>query len=455
MFHTMGERTYLNRKRNKSAPNRGRTGEPNRYYQSLSGTLAIQSDPLESGNQTQVKHQAIHLKIDLPFLLAIIALIVFGMLMLYSASYDYSWLINEGDALHIFTRQLLWLGLGICGVVALTFINYHILTRFAVLSMLGTLILLGAVLFIGDVRNGAARTIYGGSIQPSELAKLVIIIYLAVWLSAKGERLTDKKFGLFPLAGILGIFGGMIALQPDLSALITVVFLGALMFFLAGGDLRQIGILLVVALVFGSIIVMLSPTGSARLQEYIEGLKDPIKGSYHIQRAFEAFVRGGWLGVGIGKAETKLTGLPVPPTDSIFAVIGEETGVIGSVALIGLYSLLLWRGLVIARKAPDKLGTLLAGGLSIWIASEAFLNMSVILNLLPFAGNTLPFISAGGSNLLVCLAAVGILLNISRLSVKKDEENGRLSNAVISLRRWNRRGRVSRPGRPSSDPQSK
>jgi cell division protein FtsW len=290
----------------------------------------------------------------------------------------------------------------------------------------------------------------GGSIQPSELAKLVTVIYLAVWLYSKHEYLSDINFGLLPLAGILGALGGLIFVQPDLSAVITILFLGGTLFFLAGGDLRQIGIMLVVAVLVGWLVVAVNQTGGERVASYLVGLKDPTNASYHVQRSLEAFVNGGWFGVGIGNARTKLTGLPVPPTDSIFAVVGEETGVLGSTTLVVMYVILLWRGLGIARRAPDLLGTLLAAGLSLWIAMEALVNMAVMLNLLPFAGNALPFISAGGSNLVVSLAAVGILMNISRSSVRVKENEGRSFIAVVDLRGRNRRRRVSRSRRAAS-----
>jgi cell division protein FtsW len=160
----------------------------------------------------------------------------------------------------------------------------------------------------------------------------------------------------------------------------------------------------------------------------------------HLSRSLEALVKGGWFGVGIGRADTKLTGLPVPPTDSIFAVVGEETGFAGALALVVLYLLILWRGLSIAQRAPDGLGRLLAAGLSLWIVIEALINMAVIVGLVPFAGNALPFISAGGSNLVVSLVAIGILLNISRLSNQNREEEARTFDAVVNLR-WRDRGR--------------
>ncbi len=303
------------------------------------------------------------------------------------------------------------------------------------------------VLLVSDMRNNAVRTLVQGSIQPSEAAKLVMVIYLAVWLFSKRDQLQDVSFGLIPLGAMLGVVGGLIFVQPDLSAVITIFFLGGMMFFLAGGDLKQIGFLALLALLFGWVVVALNPTGSERVASYLAGLRDPFAASYHVQRSMEAFVQGGWFGVGIGDSQTKLTGLPVPPTDSIFAVIGEEMGVIGTTILVILYTVMLWRGLGIARRAPDGLGTLMAAGLVIWLVTEALVNMAVMVGLLPFAGNALPFISAGGSNLVVSCMAIGILLNISRLSVQNQEEEEKSFSAVVNLRRWDRRRRVPRSRR--------
>ena len=396
-----------------------------------------------------LNRQRVQLSFDVPFLLVVITLLIFGLVMVYSASYDYS---NRfyGDPTTIFYRQLLWLVIGLSIAITLAFLDYHRWQQIAVVLMGITIIGLIAVLFLNEVRNGAVRTLFGGSIQPSELAKLVTVIYLAVWLSARREKLSDVSFGLIPLAIILGLLGGLVIIQPDFSAVATIFLLGGLMFFLAGGDLKQIGILMVIALVIGFGIVQLAPTGAARIELFIAGIQDPTQGSYHVRRSLEAIIKGGWFGVGIGEAETKLTGLPVPPTDSIFAVVGEEMGVIGSIVLVGLFALFLWRGFKIVRQAPDQLGMLLAAGLTLWISIEAFINMSVMVNLLPFAGNALPLISAGGSSLVVTLAAIGILINISRLSEKKKSEKGKLFNAVIDLRRRNRRRRVSGSRRVAS-----
>ncbi len=390
--------------------------------------------------------------LDLPLIVIVIAVVIFGLVMMFSASWDYS-LQQYGSPMYMFQHQVMWLGVGIVAAVVLSIINYHHWRRFIVPVMIITVILLVAVLVLNEIRLGARRALFQGSYQPSELAKLVTIIYLSVWLYAKREMLHDVSLGLVPLGVILGVVGGLIYEQPDLSAAATVLIMGGLLFFLAGGALKQIGALLVVAVIAGWFVVTVSPTGHERVAEFLAGLKDPTQASYHVQRSFQAIVNGGWFGVGIGQARSKLTGLPVPPTDSIFAVIVEELGVVGALALIAMYTGIIWRGLMIARRAPDMLGTLMATGLVAWIGLEASINMMVIVGLLPFAGNALPFVSAGGSNLVASLAAIGILLNISRQRgaiTDNDEEERRSYSAAFDLRRWNGRRRVSRRRRASS-----
>lgn len=401
------------------------------------------------GRTTTVK-RSVRLGIDVPLLLVVITLVIFGLLMVYSASWDYSIVVLDKEPTYLFTRQLMWLGVGCVAALFFAWINYHRWQKLAILAMGVTILGLVGVLLSNQVINNAARTILGGSGQPSEAAKLVTVIYLSVWLYAKREQLSDVSFGLLPLGGILGILGGLIFLQPDLSAATTIFILGGILFFLAGSDLRQIAILLVVGLLIGWVVFRLHPTGRYRMDVYIASLSDLTQAPAHLSRALEAIIKGGWFGVGIGRADTKLTGLPVPPTDSIFAVVGEETGIFGAASLVGLYVLMLWRGLKIAFRAPDGLGRLLASGLSFWLALEAFINMAVIVGLVPFAGNALPFISYGGSNLAVSLAAVGILQNVARMSSRIQEEEERTFDAVVDLRRRDGGRRVSRSRRSAS-----
>ena len=388
-------------------------------------------------------------RLDLPLVAAVITILIFGLVMVYSASWDYS-LQEYGDPMYMFARQVQWLGLGIAVAAALMFFDYHHWRRMVVPVMGLTIVLLIVVLFMNEIRLGARRSLYQGSYQPSELAKVVTIMYLSVWLYAKRQVLHDVALGLVPLGVILGVIGGLVYQQPDLSAAVTLMLLGGLLFFLAGGALKQIGLLLLVAAVAGFIVVQVNPTGSVRVAEFVSGFKNPTEASYHVRRSFEAIVSGGTFGVGIGKAQSKLTGLPVPPTDSIFAVVVEELGLFGAMVLILLYAGIVWRGMVIARRAPDMLGTLMAAGLVIWIGLEASINMMVMVGLLPFAGNTLPFVSSGGSNLVSCLAAIGILLNISRQrSEAPIDDEGSAHSATADLRGRDRRRRLPGPRRPA------
>jgi cell division protein FtsW len=400
--------------------------------------------------KVKTKHPP-RLGFDVPLLLVVIALILFGMLMVYSASADYSFQVY-GSPAYIFMRQLRWMGLGSLVMIFLSFMDYHYWKKFALILMGGTIFALVAVLIIQDSRLGSVRSLFRGSVQPSELAKFGIVIYLSVWLHNRRDMLRNIYLALIPLSVIMGIVGGLIAMQPDLSAVITIGLLGTLMFFLAGGSLKHFLFMMAIGVLVGVLVMKsgLFPTGPDRMNSFLAGLKDPLQYSEHVRRSLEAFMKGGWLGVGIGKSQTKLNGLPFPHTDSVFAVVGEETGVLGAGLLVILFLVFMWRGWHISRRAQDGLGMLLAGGLSFWITMEALINMLVMVGLLPFAGNALPFISSGGSNLLVVMSSVGIILNISRMSEKsiKQEEKG--NSAVVNLRRGDGRRRVSRPVGPQA-----
>jgi cell division protein FtsW len=390
------------------------------------------------------KTRSINLPFDVPLLLIVIVLLVFGLLMVYSASWDFSILMGQGPT-YIFGRQVLWVLLGlVCAVIA-SFVNYHHYQKILVPMWLGTLLLLFAVLILNEQRGAeVTRMLFGASIQPSELAKAVIVIYLSFWLYNRQETLNNVQFALIPMAVILGLTFSFIMMQPDLSAALTVLILGVILFFLAGGDWKIILLVVILALVMGLPMVFLYPTGRARMNSYLTGLNNPLESSYHIQRSLEAVIKGGWFGVGIGQADTKFTGLPLAPTDSIFAVVAEETGVLGGLFLVIMFILLIWRGLVIAKKAPDQLGALLAFGLTAWIGVEALMNMAVMVGLMPFTGNALPLISAGGSSMVVTLTSIGIIMNISKTSLEQKTSERSPSSAVVDLRRRDGRGSVPR-----------
>ena len=389
------------------------------------------------------------LLIDVPLLVVVIILLIAGLLFLYSASWNYAIQAFDSGS-YIVVRQVIWVAIGAVIATILTFMDYHYLQHIAHLIILGTVALLAIVLFLPSSIQGATRTVFNGSIQPSELAKIALIIYLSHWLSNKQEKLSSLVWGFLPTFAIIGLLGVLILLQPDISATITVIFLGGMMFFIAGGNIKHIGLIILLALFIFFCGYFLFDKVSTRINDFINGLIDPSLASYHIQRSTEAILRGGWTGVGLGKGVVKLTGLPVAWTDSIFTVILEETGLLGGAAIIILYLLIIWRGFDISRNAPDLFGQLLAAGMTLWIGLEAFINIGVMVNIVPFAGNALPFISSGGSSMLCSLAAIGILQSVSRCSAIEALKKERTTpDAFINLRRWNGGWRVSSLSRGS------
>jgi len=398
------------------------------------------------------KRRPLRLGVDAMMFWIVIALLSLGLLMLYSASWQYSVSIMGKEPSYLFKRQIMFLLLGSAAAIFVFFFDYRKLGKFVIPGMILMIILLILVIFyVNEVRLGARRGLFNGSIQPSELAKLMVIIYLAYWLNNHQEYLHKFSFGILPVGIILGISCGLIFLQPDISAAITILMIGGLMFYFAGGEMQHIIIALVAAIAVVAFAVFVIKTGEERVSAYILGLQDPSTASYHLTRSFEAIVKGGVFGTGIGRGNTKFTGLPVAPTDSIFSVIVEETGLIGASIIIILFVLFLWRGFYIARRAPDMFGRLLASGITVWIFLEAFINMSVLVNLLPFAGNALPFISYGGSSLTMVLSGVGIIMSVARqTAIEQNEEEGRRLNAVINLRRDDGRRNLPRSRRSSS-----
>lgn len=391
---------------------------------------------------------------DIFLLLIVVALVIVGIVMVYSSSWNFAVWAGR-DTSYLLSRQVLWLAVGTGAAVFASLFDYHRYKPFLLIMLVGTIGMLAAVLVFGEERFSATRTFIAGAGQPSEFAKLVVIIYLAFWLFNRREKINNIFFGLLPLAGILGLVSSFIALQPDLSAVITIMAIGAIMFFLIGADFRQILSVIILMAIAGSFIIFFSEKGRNRVNEYMAGLQDPVNTSYHIQHSMKAIAEGKIFGVGIGNGTVKYS-LPVSWTDSIFAVIVEETGLVGAAVVILLYILLLWRGLYIASRAPDELGKLMAAGITLWIILEALINMGVLVNLIPSAGNALPLISAGGSNLVSVLLGLGILMNISRMTSKQkqeEESSRRYAGAVVDMR-WRDGGRSLPRARRSANTRS-
>jgi cell division protein FtsW len=418
----------------------------------MNHTNAIGVKPTKKAKHRNLR---VSFNFDMLFLITLITLIVFGLMMIYSSSPDFCITVLDQPPMYMFNRQLVFTVISAVAFLIATFFDYRLFKKEKIVIglVVGISLFLIYVLFFGDrTQTGSARTVTsGGSIMPGEFAKLIVIIYLAAWLNAKRFVLERLDEGLLIVLMIVGFIGGLVYFQPDFSAFLTIVLMGGVMFFLAGANLKHVMMMLGGLGMGGAILLTLSSRRLQLMQDYVGSIFDATQANEHIKRAIGAFVTGGWFGNGLGVGNAKYTGLPLPPTDSIFAVVAQELGFVGATFLVVLYCILIWRGLKTALNAPDNFGRLLAGGITDWLAIEVFINMAVLLNILPFAGNALPFMSAGGTNLLVMTTAMGILMNISRQAHGVQPSSiERIFNEAINQRGGYRRRRVSRSRRTSN-----
>ncbi len=380
-----------------------------------------------------------HGSLDYGLILVVGALLIIGLMMVYSTTFDWSYQ-EYHSSFHVASRQFLWVGLGVVVLVIVARIPYDRWRQWATPIMGVTLVLLILVLLVGERRYGAQRSFFNGSIQPGELAKLAVVIYLAAWLSSKGEQIRDVTYGVIPFAVLIGVIAGLLVMQPDLSMAILVVLTALAMFFFAGADVFQLTIGGAATAVTFFLLIKKLPYAQQRIDEYMQIWRDPRLVSHHVQQALIALGSGGLFGTGLGQSLQKMGYLPVPHTDSVFAVLGEEIGFFGCLVVIALFALLACRGFKIAFNAPDAFAALLASGVTCWLTFQAILNIAVVSGLLPFTGVALPFISSGGSPTLVSLVGIGLLLSVSRgkRSVRSIARKGR---QVANLdRRWGNRG---------------
>jgi len=378
------------------------------------------------------------------------SLLALGLLMVYSASYVWA-VETDKDPPYYFLRQCTWAALGIAGALLTYRVDHGFWRRWAIPIMAVVLLALLVVLFTGQRKYGAISTFLAGSIQPSEPAKMAMIIYLATWLSSKGEKLRDVSYGLLPFGVLLGLVAGLIVLQPDLGAAILIVFIAIAMFFLAGADPKQVALSLGASALTSALLFLTSRTAQQRITDFMAIVRDPQQGGHpHVRMALEALAKGGVIGTGIPDGTYKQLGrVPLPFSDSIFPILGEEMGLLGTWLVLALFALLAYRGFRIALRAENSYGMLLASGLTCWFIFQALINVAVNTAMVPYTGITLPFISHGGSSLVSCLAGVGLLLSISRGGDGGKREEATLHEA-LDFRRRDRGTRLSSSGRRGS-----
>jgi cell division protein FtsW len=355
-----------------------------------------------------------NIAIDERLLVAYMLLLLVGLTMMYSAS---SILAESrfGSHMYFLRQQAVWALLSIGCIWVLSRLDLKRLAVYSAPALLFTMLLLSLV-FLMPARNGSHRWLFLGplTIQPSEVFKFLTVVYLAFSLSNPRRNLSDWRQLLFPYVPILGLGILLIILEPDLGAVVVLAFSVIGIFFLAGARLTHLALATIPPAALASFVVFVIGYKKERVLDYLAAVIDPLQGSYQVKQAVLTFGSGGLFGVGLGDGRQKLFFLPYPHTDFILATIGEEIGFIGLLVILGLMFYLLWRGCRIAMRQPDRFGFLLGAGMTWALFVNIAINIGVVTSLLPVTGRALPFLSYGGSSLLMSSAAIGVLTNLSR-----------------------------------------
>jgi len=346
-----------------------------------------------------------------------ILLVLGGMMFVLDTSYFYS-LHHYGDGYHMILRQSLALALGVVLLRLLAGCRSDLLQRYAgfVFGVCAFLTLLPLVPGIGYCANGACRWISLGFVrlQPAELAKVAFVIYLAATLTARSNRLRDWRQGMLPTLLVMGGLALSLLLEPDYGTAMLVLLLGVTIMFLAGVPSFHLLVLSVLGAAAGGGLLWAEPYRIRRLLCFLNPWEEPTGACYQLVQSYRTFGSGGLKGIGIGASMQKTGWLPEAHTDFVFSIIGEEAGLIGALLVLLAFCLLAYRGFRVAHRHPEPFGQLLAAGVTLVLVVQAFMNMGVVLGVLPTKGLVLPFFSYGGSSLLVTLASIGILMSLSR-----------------------------------------
>ncbi len=386
---------------------------------------------MNNSSSSKEKVGIIRRPLDKYLLGVILALVAFGLVALFSASLVTAH-SSTGDAYYYIKKQFLALFIGLALLFLFSKIDYHFFKKYSLWFLLGSLVLL-ILVFVPGLRgeHGTSYSwiiVFGKSFQPAEAVKLFLIFYLAAWVEIRKDDLKQFSAGLLPFLVVLAFIGGLLLMQPDLGTFILVFLIALSIYFVAEGNMKQILILSLI-LVMGLVYLLNQaerPESSGIIKDYqlnrIRCLQNPDfdrDSCYQVNQSLIAIGSGGIFGRGLGDSRQKFNYLPEVWSDSIFPVIAEEIGFIGSVLLIFVYFFIFYKGIIIAKRAPDMYGRALAVGISVWIFFQAFLNIGGMINLIPMTGVPLPFVSAGGTSLLILLASCGVLLNISKQGVQK------------------------------------
>lgn len=352
---------------------------------------------------------------DYALLVLTAVLAITGLITVYSASFVIG-LAEYGDPNYFILRQVAWAILGAILLVVAMQVDYRILRSLAVPIMAVTILMLLSVLAIGTEGGGARRWLGAGAytVQPAEFAKLAVIIYLAAWLAAKGRNIRSTEHGLLPFVFIIGSVAVLIVLEPNLGTALVILLVTITMFWVAGATFLQMAALGTTGVACTAFLATAAGYRLDRLYSYIHAESDPLGRGFQTLQSLISLGNGGWTGLGLGTSRGKFFYIPESHTDGVFAVLGEEAGIIATSMVVLLFVILMVRGYHVARRAPDDFGTLVATGITTWICAQALLNIGGVTRVIPLTGVPLPFLSYGGSALASVMLAMGVLLNISR-----------------------------------------
>ncbi len=370
--------------------------------------------------------------LDKSLIAIIFLLLIFGLVVLFSASLVTAYSSKGGDAYFFVRKQLTALFAGVFAVFLLARIDYHVFKRISFL-FLGLALLLLILVLVPGLRNEFGTSyrwivIHGNTFQVADVVKLSLIFYLSAWVEARKSDLKRFRAGLVPFLLVIAIIGALFLAQPDLGSFILILIIALSIYFVANGNMKYLIILALIFLIGASYVFysVNNPDSSGVVRDYqlnrIKCLQDPSfdrNVCYQVNQSLIAVGSGGLWGRGLGNSLQKFNYLPEVWSDSIFPVIAEELGFVGSVFLLLVYLFVFLKGIAISKRAPDMYGRALAIGISVWIFFQAFLNIGGMINLIPITGVPLPFISAGGTSLFTLLIACGVLLNIDRQGIDK------------------------------------
>ena len=376
----------------------------------------------ESNNDKSKRSDIVKSGFDLPFFVITMLILVFGLIMMFSASYAYAY-YTYGDSFYYIKRQLLWAVVGVFAMMIVANIDYKIYHKLALPLMVISTFLLIIVLFLPRV-NGVKRWINLGftTVQPSEIAKLAIILVFAHIISLNHKNMKTFRIGVLPFMVLLGVTAGLMVLEPHLSGTILIVLIGMTLMLVGGTSLKWFGIgggLIAAVLLYLVMFTNVIAYAMSRLQHWINPFLDAQGNGYQTIQSLYAIGSGGLMGLGLGNSRQKYLYIPEPQNDFVFSIVCEELGLIGATIIIILFALLVWRGFVIAMRSPDKFGALITIGIVTQVGIQAALNIAVVTNTVPNTGISLPFFSYGGTALMMLLFEMGIVLAVSRYSSQR------------------------------------